>query len=67
MDWGQHMGSGGVSIWGGEGVSGGNGILSISNRMAGCVCNIIMPSVDTVTGCHSENWQFFSKVMPPGL
>ena len=61
------MGSGGVSIWGGEGVSGGNGILSISNRMTGCVCNIIMPSVDTVTGCHSENWQFFSKVTPPGL
>ena len=49
MGWGQHMGSGGVSIWGGEGVSGGNGILSISNRMAGCVCNITMPSVDTVT------------------
>ena len=45
------MGSGGDSIWGGEGVSGGNGILSISNRMAGCVCNIIMPSVDTVSVC----------------
>ena len=59
---GQLMGSGGVSIWGGEGVSGGNGILSISNKVAGCVCNIIMPSsLDTV--CHSENWQFFS----PGL
>ena len=40
VGWGQHIG------W--EGVSVGNGILSISNRMAGCVCNIIMPSVDTV-------------------
>ena len=38
------MGSGRVSIWGGEGVSGGNGILSISNRWQ-AVCNIIMPSV----------------------
>ena len=59
MGWGEHMVSGGVSIWVGEGVSGGNVILSISNRMAGWVCNIIMLSVDTV--CHSENWQFFSK------
>ena len=52
------MGSGGVNIWGGQGVSGGNGILSIFNRVAGCVCNIRMPSVNTV--CHSENGQFFS-------
>ena len=45
----------------------GRGFLGVMiyNRMAGCVCNIIMPSVDTV--CHSENWQFFSKVTPPGL
>ena len=50
VGWGQHMG------W--AGVSGGNGILSISNRVVGCVCNIRMPSVDTV--CHSENGQFFS-------
>ena len=36
----------------------------ISNRLAGCVCNIRMPSVDIV--CRSKIGQSFSKLTPPG-